>query len=229
MRFSLPVFYLLGLMISFISSADEFPVAPLSRVQTEPWGESFRLSNRNLEVIIHPESDGVVSLRKTQGNNLLNRPVTLLPGSPEDLTEALPRLDGVAQPRWQARGWISSEGSQTVLLTQTFGPPIHLRITHLLSLPQTGSTLQWTTRFTAIAPIDPLLPITLILSAEAAQWEGLWKIENGPELKTNLEQRQQPDGLLVQQTLPDQAALQDLPPQGWTLVIEGSLSLPSPE
>lgn len=216
-------------MISFISSADEFPIAPLSRVQTEPWGESFRLSNRNMEVIVHPESDGVVSLRKIQEGNILTRPITLLPGSPEDLTEALPRLDGVAQPRWQARGWITSEGSQTVLLTQTFGPPIHLRITHLLSLPKSGKTLQWTSRFTAIAPIDPLLPLTLILPSETLEWEGTWKIENGPELRTLLEQLEQPEGGLMRQILPEQAALQTLPPQGWTLIVEGSISLPSPE
>lgn len=224
-HFTWVLFFLTPLLIF----ADEFPVAPLSRTQTDLWGEVFRLSNRFFEIIISPEKDGIVSFREIHGNNLLDAPATLLPADRETLTEALPRLEGVPQPRWQARGWVTSEGGQTVLLTQTFGPPVHLRVTHLLSLPEDLPTFQWTTRITAIAPVGPELPVTFLLPSASLQWQSLWKIESGPELNTVDQPRDKLQPNLFRQTLASQPELFELPPQGWTLIIEGTLNLSAPE
>ncbi|MCC5845128.1 MAG: hypothetical protein JJU05_12840 [Verrucomicrobia bacterium] len=233
MRFFVPFLPCLGFLVFLfpteLTLADEFPVAPLSRIQSETWGEVYQLSNRYLEIIVSPDHDGVVSFRKLRQPNALSAPVTLLPGDPADLTEALPRLEGVPQPRWQARGWITSEGGQTVLLTQTFGPPFHLRVTHLLSLPQDTAALQWTTRMTAIAPVDPEAPVVFRLPAESLQWRGVWKIESGPELDTALETTGEDDSFLLRETLVSQPGLNELPPQGWTLLIDGVLDMPDPQ
>lgn len=208
-----------------VTFSDEFPVAPLSRLHSDTWGEVFHLSNRFVEVTISPDHDGVVSFRETGGTNRLEAPATLLPADPDRLAEALPRLEGIPQARWQARGWISSEGSQTVLLNQSFGPPIHLLVTHLISLPRESPSLLWSTRMTALAPVDPLLPAAFHLPANTLLWDSVWKIENGPELKTAVETPIPHSEKGRLETLAAQPALHHLPPQGWTLRIEGTLRL----
>jgi len=227
--FFVTVRFLLPLLTAQLTFGSEFPVAPLSRVHSEAWGEVFQLSNRFLEVIISPDHDGVVSFREPRQLNALSAPATLLPGDSADLTNALPSLEGVPQPRWQARGWITSEGGQTVLLTQTFGPPFHLRVTHLLSLPRDAAALQWSSRMTTIAPVNPEQPAVFRLPAESLEWRSGWKIENGPNLETAIETFNDEDGFLLRETLISQPGLLDLPPQGWTLVIDGTLGVPDPQ
>lgn len=227
LRVILPLSLLLSLLFSpaNVTFSDEFPVAPLSRLQSETWGEVFHLSNRFVEVTISPDHDGVVSFRETGGTNRLEAPATLLPADPDRLAEALPRLKGIPQARWQARGWITSEGSQTVLLTQSFGPPIPLRVTHLISLPRESPALQWSTRMTALAPVDPLLPAAFHLPANTLLWDSVWKIEHGPELETAIGTPLPHSAAGSVETLVAQPALHLLPPQGWTLRIEGTLRL----
>jgi hypothetical protein len=205
--------------------ADAFPVAPLPREKTDTWGKVFRLSNRHLDAIISPDHDGIVFLSPHRGENALNAPVRLLPDTRETLTGALPVLEGIPQPRWQARGWITSEGGQSVLLSQTFGEPVHLRVSHLLTLPEQGTAIQWTARITAIAPIDPMIPAFFELPSGIPVWRSVWKIENGPELAVQRETTE----TLLRETLASPPGFPDLPPQGWTLLIEGTLGWPDPE
>lgn len=218
---------LLCCLLPLLTSADEFPIAPLSRTHHETWGDVFRLTNRFLDILVSPEHDGVVSFRGPLEPNRLLAPATLTPVNREALTEALPRLGGVVQPRWQARGWITSEGGQTVLLTQTFGAPLHLRITHMLTLPQEAETLNWSTRITAIAPVDPVRAVIFHLPSETLLWSSAWRIEGGPTLETVTGTLTETDG--VKESLPPQPALRSLPPQGWTLMVDGTLRPARPE
>lgn len=239
MRFLITVFALLSLAIPPRAAADDIPVAPLPRITLDPWGEVFRLTNPHLDLVIHPDSDGIVSLRFPLGPNLLAAPATLLPAPAGVLTDALPRLDGIPQPRWQSRAWITSEGGQSVLMTQTFGAPLHLRITHLFSLPRDTPTLHWSTRITAVAPTPLPTDTTAIFPttfppAPDLTLTSTWHLENGPELPGTGQVTNTPGGTTYSFTLSPDNPPPDLPPQGWTLLHDLTLLLtpasdPAPE
>ena len=267
MRFS--SLFLLSLMGigCLVGRADDIPVAPLPRVVLANGRMGFRLQNERLEVVVDPEAGGVVAVSHRGGTNLLRGTVHTSPiGGDLPEPEPLPlelELDSGPIPRWQARGWITGEGTRVVMLTQSFSAPVHMRVTRIVQLPAEGSRVLWSTRMTALAPTDvertplttwtprfedasvwtipadpggmdetcgpwlrtPSLPDTpfapqlaVELPETLAMWRSSWELEDSGPLSAMASTR---DGdILCRPVLPP-----DLPPQGWTLVHELTLTL----
>lgn len=148
--------YILFLLLSVSAvRGDAFPVAPLAPVPTPEGGKVYRLQNTWMEVVVDPAAGGVVSIRHRDGDNLLEGPVTPLP-APGDLPYPLLSVetDDTRHPRWQSRGWITGDGTRVVMLTQTFRPPLHIRVSSMIQLPPEARRVHWNTRMTTLAVPD---------------------------------------------------------------------------
>lgn len=129
-------------------------MAHLAPTTLESGEQVFRLRNTRIEVTVAPASDGIVSLRHVDGSNVLSGPVTVLPYPLEIMEQALPMVEGNIVPRWQARGWVTSENWQVVMLTQTFGPPVNMRVNQVITLPAERREVHWQTRMTSLSPSE---------------------------------------------------------------------------
>ena len=153
MRFILSLFFSV-LLAASIARPDGVPVAPLPPETLESGEQIFRVRNARIEILVAPASDGMVSLRHLDGENVLSGPVTVLPFPLEIMESALPVVEGEDVPRWQARGWVTSENWQVVMLTQTFGPPVNMRVNQVITLPADRGEVHWHTRMTSLSPSD---------------------------------------------------------------------------
>ncbi|MGA0334523.1 MAG: hypothetical protein ACO3NW_11280 [Kiritimatiellia bacterium] len=223
----------LGLLTAIAGPADDVPIAPLGMEQVAPWGEVYTLEAKMLRLVISPETASVVSLQHRISGEWLEAPLRCRAFSeaPRDLQ----------QTDWESRAWRTSEGRQLVMLSRSFGPPLSLRIVHLIELNPEGTGFTQRTRITGTGPGDqslltPLLeaplrrpselregPHALFLRYEGiiCSWQADWRIESPEQpLESSFGAGTKENSLLLSsQPLPPYP----LPPQGWTLLCEFSM------
>ncbi|WFB35070.1 hypothetical protein P3T73_12960 [Kiritimatiellota bacterium B12222] len=222
------LYLLLSLWGGTFLFADDVPVAPLTKISEPTWGEIYQLSSEGLTVWVSPATAGIVSLKFKGDDEMLEKPIQISAFSATAQTDPA--------PLWENRAWRTSEGRQVVMLTQNFGPPLSLRIVHLIELSASGEQLRQTTRITATGPGDPellapqlhiaLTPPDRILKKEQliftqvqdllCQWESRWEIEMPAQFLSNTLHYAPAEGHPNFTSTPEKSF--SLPPQGWTMI-----------
>lgn len=211
----------------FALRGDNVPVAPMHAAADADHGEVFTLTARHFRLLVSPRTGEVVSLKFADGVERLTDPI---------------RISALKQPEmhpspdpWENRAWRTSEGKQVVMLAKSFGPPLSLRVVHVIEVLPERNACRMVSRISATGPGDPellgpRLSVTLnvddmpgseetaVLTGIAdglAAWRHQWHLEL-PEhpMPSRFDLHFLPGSLSLQ----SQAALpEDLPPQGWTL------------
>jgi len=226
LRFSALLICLFG---GLIGVSDDVPIAPLLPIEHTTWGKVYILEAEQLEVVVSPEEGAVVSLKHRIAGDFIYSPLRIEP-TPKVTTEA--SLTG----NWENRAWRTSEGRQVVMLSRSVGPPLSLRIVHLIEVNATGTTFSQRTRITGTGPGDhsllgPSFEVGLSPSPDTSlvndayslrygdigtTWQSTWSIES-PErpIESSLNVDETRKGNLLSGHPTSELAL---PPQGWTLL-----------
>ena len=128
---------------AFFLFADQIPVAPLHPQTDDTGGEIYRIQAGKLTVTVSPAKGGVVSIQTADEGELLQSPIHVSSSS-----------QAPSRP-WRHRGWETSEGASVVMLSRSMGPPLSLRVVHLIEIPADGQSLRQVTRITATGPGNP--------------------------------------------------------------------------
>jgi hypothetical protein len=209
--------------------ADNVPVAPLNTQKDAEWGEVYQLTTKYFTLLVSPVEAALVSLKFRNGEEHLQAPIKILAGD----FSAFPTTASV----WENRAWRTSEGQQVVMLAKSFGPPLSLRVVHLIETMPDGNAFRQLTRISSTGPGNPSYfkpklsfhltatenseskdPSVLYLNLPdaLAAWQVQWQLEQ-PEMKLegDLKIRKNPQSL-EGMSAPELHLL--LPPQGWTLL-----------
>ncbi len=174
---------------------DDIPVAPISAVEFRGWTNAYRLRNEVAEMVIVPEIGRLVHWGYVGETNLF-RLDSALSKDAADVDE--PGIwnnfggdwiwpvaqshwplfqDGDWPPSrlldgrpWTGRAWRSADGSQYALMTQTYGEPLHIKVTRTIRLDRTNAMASIRQRIERTGPSD--IPVTLwnISQIRDAEW-----------------------------------------------------------
>lgn len=209
--------------------ADNVPVAPLTMQKNADWGEVYQLTTKHFTLLISPTEAAVVSLKFRNGEERLQTPIQILA---TNLT-----TDTHPPSNWESRAWRTNEGQQVVMLAKSFGPPLSLRVVHLIETMPEGNAFRQLTRISSTGPGNPALfkpnlffdlrasenlqraePSILFtdLPDALAAWRVQWQLEQ-PEMKLGgdlkISKHKQTLGVMSEPKLNER-----LPPQGWTML-----------
>lgn len=212
--------------------ADDVPVAPIPLKTRTQGTRVYELSNRLIKVSVSPEEAAVISMEHPPGKEWLMAPLRITPAAP-----------AATSAPWEHRAWKTSEGRQVVMLTKSMGPPLRLRVVHLIELIPGAPSLRQTTRILATGPgqqalLAPELTLGLPVPEERVEispahrvlhykdftchWNVTWQLEMPASAVAGESQEEVADNLLTLSSKP--GLLPGLPPQGWTLSCELLLS-----
>lgn len=236
---------------------DTVPAAPISATEFEGWTNSFRLDNGVLEVVVVPDTGRIAYLGLSGGENLLRLDESLkgqqaLPDAPDFWFN----FGGdwfwpVAQNRWadfqggdwppsrlmdgrpwHGKAWKTADGSDTCLLTQEYGDPLHIKVSRHVRLDKERGSVSIKQRIERTAESDiPITPwnITQLAKAEEivipiegdSRFEGGYDVLNfGPPSPEELTTC---DGAVVYQAGKGEHKLGSDSPRGWIAARKGDV------